>query len=165
MIIVGGTLAGPGNETAAAEFNIYCDSIAARSVFRSPVTKTLLPLDVSSLVAFNYDFLDQVPDESSPTGRVLREILPRAYRAFRQRLGLECIYAPEAIAVAAVLHPELLSTVPLAADVEVAGELTHGATVLDRRRVSEGQANMDVVVDIDVEGAVDSVVRGLHQTE
>ncbi|MEX0611085.1 MAG: nucleoside hydrolase, partial [Pirellulales bacterium] len=30
LIILGGTIAGPGNVTAAAEFNIYCDAEAAR---------------------------------------------------------------------------------------------------------------------------------------
>jgi len=32
LLIVGGTLGGPGNVTAAAEFNIYCDAEAASSV-------------------------------------------------------------------------------------------------------------------------------------
>src|SRR5215208_6397650 len=37
LIMIGGTLGGPGNVTAAAEFNIYCDAEAARNVFHSPV--------------------------------------------------------------------------------------------------------------------------------
>ncbi len=163
LIIVGGTFAGPGNVTAAAEFNIYCDAEAARRVFRLPMTKTLLPLDVSRRVVLNYGVLDQLPENSTGAGRVLREILPRAFRVFRQRLGLEGIYAPEAVAIVAALHPELLTTEPLACDVEVEGELTHGATVLDRRHVAEGQPNMDVVVDLDSEGALDCLLRGLQR--
>jgi len=163
LIIVGGTLAGPGNVTAAAEFNIFCDAEAARTVFRSPVTKTLLPLDVSSQVVMHYGLLDQLPNKSTATGHILQEILPRAFRAYRQRLGLEGICVPEVVAVVAALHPELLTTERLACDVEVAGELTHGATVLDRRRLSEGQANMDVVLDLDAEGALDSILRSLSE--
>ncbi len=161
LIIVGGTLAGSGNVTAAAEFNIFCDAEAARTVFRSPVTKTLLPLEVSSQVMLQYDLLDQLPDESTGAGLVLRDIMPRAFRAYRQRLGIEGIYLPEVVALVAALHPELLTTEPLACDVEIAGELTYGATVLDRRQASEEQANMDVVVDLDVAGTLDCLMQCL----
>lgn len=163
LIIVGGTLAGPGNVTAAAEFNVFCDAEAARLVFRSPVTKTLLPLDVSSEVILDFGVLDQLPDESTGVGRVLRGILPGAFRAFRQRLGLEGIYVPEAVAVIAALHPELLITEPLFCDVETSGELTYGATILDRRQVSLNQPNMDVIFELDVNAALDGILRGLQQ--
>lgn len=163
LIIVGGTLAGSGNVTAAAEFNIFCDAEAARSVFRSPVTKTLLPLDVSSKVILHYGLLDQLPDESTGTGRVLQAILPGAFRAYHQRLGLEGIYVPEAVAIIAAIHPELLHTEPLPCDVETSGELTHGATILDRRRIPDEQPNMDVVLELDAEGTIDAILRGLQQ--
>ena len=55
MVIKGGAFAGPGDITAAAEFNIFCDPAAARRVFRTPTTKTLIPLDVTRQVLFTYD--------------------------------------------------------------------------------------------------------------
>ena len=163
LIIVGGTYLGPGDVTAAAEFNIFCDAPAAQYVFRMPMTKTLLPLDVSSTAELNFDYLAQLPDDSTRTGRVLRAILPGAYRAFRRRLGVEGIFVPEAIAVVAALHPELITTEPIYCDVEVAGELTHGATVFDRRRNAVARPNMEVVVDLDATGAVDCLTRSLLQ--
>ena len=163
LIIVGGTYQGPGDVTAAAEFNIFCDAQAAQFVFRLPLTKTLLPLDVSSRAALDFDYLDQLPKDATRTGRVLRAILPAAYRAFRQKLGVEGIFVPEALAVVAALHPELITTEPMHCDVEIAGELTHGATVFDRRRNASAQANMDVVVDLDTEGAIDCLTQSLHQ--
>jgi len=163
LIIVGGTLSGPGNVTAAAEFNVFCDAEAARTVFRSPVTKTLLPLDVSSEVILDFGVLDQLTDESTVVGRFLKEILPGAFRAFRQRLGLEGIYVPEAVAVIAALHPELLITEPLFCDVETAGDLTYGASVLDRRHASAEQPNMDVIFELDTNAALDGILRGLQQ--
>jgi len=165
LIIVGGTLSGPGNVTAAAEFNIYCDAEAASYVFRSPVTKTLLPLDVSSTAELDIGLLDQLPKESTGVGRVLRALLPGAFRAYRQRLGVEGIFVPEAVGVVAALHPELLVTEPMFAEVETAGALTHGATVLDRRQVATGQPNMDVVIDFDVHAAIDSMLRTLNASK
>ncbi|MCG8449246.1 MAG: nucleoside hydrolase [Pirellulales bacterium] len=165
LIIVGGTLHGPGDVTAAAEFNIYCDAEAARLVFHSPVTKTLLPLCVTSTVVLDYALLDQLTAGSTNAARVLQAILPGAFRAFRQRLGLEGIYAAEAVAVVSVLHAELLETDRFYGDVETAGGLTHGATVLDRRRIRPHQPNMDVAVQIDSSAAIDCILRGLQKAD
>ena len=62
LIMIGGTLAGPGNVTAAAEFNIYCDAEAARAVFHSQVTKTLIPIDLTSRVLLSFDLLEKIPE-------------------------------------------------------------------------------------------------------
>ncbi len=163
LILLAGTLAGPGNVTAAAEFNVYCDAEAAQHVFRSPVTKTLIPLDVSSLVSLDYDFLNHLPPRSTAAGRLLLAILPGVYHAYRQRLGLEGIFAPEVVGVIAALHPELFITKPLCCEVETGGVLTHGATVIDRRRVPEGMPNMDVAVDLDASAVVDAILRCMQQ--
>ncbi len=163
LMIVGGTLAGPGNVTPAAEFNIYCDAEAARAVFLSPVTKTLLPLDSSSKVVLRYDALDRLPAASTRLGRVLRTILPGAFLASHQRLGIEGLAVPEAVAIAAILYPELVTTERMVCDVELSGELTRGATVIDRRRASPHRPNMDVIVDIQPEATVDCILRGLQQ--
>jgi len=161
LIIMGGTLKGPGNITAAAEFNIYCDAEAARDVFRSPVTKTLIPLDVTSRVLFGFETLEQIPDERSPAGRLLRHILPGAFRSYRQQLGLEGIYLHDAIAVVAATHPELFNTEPMHGDVETDGTLTHGATVFDRRRHPENRPNMDVVTELDARAVKECIFRVL----
>ncbi|QEG36622.1 nucleoside hydrolase [Bythopirellula goksoeyrii] len=161
LFIVGGTLAGPGNVTPTAEFNVYCDCESARSVFLSPITKTLLPLDVSSKVVLRYDLLDRLPDEKTNRGRVLRKLLPGALRSSHERLGIEGLLVPEAVAIVGILHPELLTTERLYCDVETSGELTRGMTVIDRRRNSPHQPNMDVVVDINVEATIDCILRGL----
>src|SRR5438552_11926931 len=101
---MGGTLAGPGNITPAAEFNIYCDPEAAREVFRSAATKTLIPIDITSQVTFGYDLLDQLPGESTRAGRFLRRVMPHLFRSYRQELGYESIRLNDAVAFASALH-------------------------------------------------------------
>jgi inosine-uridine nucleoside N-ribohydrolase len=56
---------GIGNVTAASEFNMFCDPNSARAVFRSPVTKTLIPLDVTRAARLTLDFLDRLPPETT----------------------------------------------------------------------------------------------------
>lgn len=161
LIIFGGTLGGPGNVTPAAEFNMYCDAEAARAVFRSPVTKTLIPLDLTSRNLFGYDLLKRIPDADWPVGALLHEILPRALRANHQRLGIEGIHLHDVVPVVAAMCPELFSTERLYGDVETEGSLTYGATVFDRRERSDAQPNMDVAVDMDAAAVVDCLFRGL----
>jgi purine nucleosidase len=161
LIILGGTLGGPGNVTAAAEFNIYCDADAARSVFRSPVTKTLIPIDLTDRIVFGFDLMDKIPNDGWPTGDLLRRILPGAFRAYRQHLGMEGIQLHEAVAVVAAVHPELFTTERMYGDVETDGTLTHGATIFDRRRRPESQPNMDVAVEMDTGAVTGFLLRGL----
>jgi purine nucleosidase len=88
-------------------------------------------------------------------------MLPGALQAYRQRLGLEGMYVAEAVAVAAAVHPELLTTEAYPCDVETEGSLTHGATIIDRRRRSSDRPNMDVAVDIDAAAAIDFILRSV----
>jgi purine nucleosidase len=162
LIIVGGTLEGPGDVTAAAEFNIHCDAESAQRVFRSNVTKTLLPRDVTSRAAMTFDLLSSLPDESTGLGRVLHALLPGAFQAYRQRLGLEGMYVPEAVAVAVAMRPELITAESWPADVETEGVLTYGATVIDRRRHTLERGTIDVASKLDARGAVDCI-RGALQ--
>jgi inosine-uridine nucleoside N-ribohydrolase len=163
LIIVGGSLDGVGDATAAAEFNIYCDAESAQRVVRSPATTTLLPRDVTSRAALTFDLLNYLPDESTSPGRLLRALLPGAFQAYRQRLGLEGIYAAEAVAVAAAIHPEFITTETLPVDVEVEGALTYGATVIDRRPRTLDRPNMDVAVDINAPAVTEFIQSGLQR--
>jgi purine nucleosidase len=161
LIMIGGTLGVPGNVTAAAEFNIYCDAEAARAVFHSQVTKTLVPLDLTSRVTLSFDLLEKIPDGGSRRGELLRQILPGAFRAYRQHLGVEGLQLHDSVAIVAALAPELFTTEQMYGDVEIDGTLTYGATVFDRRRQPENRPNMDVAVEMDTAAVTDCIVRRL----
>lgn len=162
LIILGGADRVSGNITAAAEFNFYCDPESARAVLRSPVTKTLIPLDITEQLAFGFDFLESFRDSTSRTGKLLEAMLPGAYRAYRQRLGLESIYLHDVIAVVAAIHPELLETERVSVDIETSGDIATGAAIFDRRRQPDSQPNVDLVTAIDMPAVVDCILRGLH---
>jgi purine nucleosidase len=164
LIIKGGTVTAPGDVTPSAEFNVYCDPFSAQAVFRSPTTKTLIPLDVTTQLTLGYDLLDQLPDESTKAGRFLRQVLPFYYRSYRQNLGLESVHLDDAIALVAATHPELFEVEEMAGDVETTGQLTLGATIFDRRQVAEWRPNMEVATHIDAAAASDYIIRGLQQS-
>ncbi len=66
IIIMGGAITIPGNQTSAAEFNIFVDPDAAKDVFEFPIQKTLVPLDVCYRTLFALKDFEKISD---PTQR------------------------------------------------------------------------------------------------
>lgn len=153
LVIVGGSISGIGNITPMAEFNFHFDPRSAREVLRSRVTATLVPLDITSQVSIGLDAMGELPDEETRTGFFLRQMLPHAFRAYRQHLGQETITLNDAVGSLAVLEPDLFGYEELACDVETEGELTRGVTVFDRRAIPEWPANVEVATRIDSDRA------------
>ncbi len=163
LVIAGGSVAVGGNETPAAEFNIFYDPVSAQTVFRSPITKTIIPLDVTSQVCLTLDVLEELPAATTSAGGLLRKILPFAFRAYHQHRGEESIHIQGVVGLLAVLHPELFGRKSIAGDVEITGHLTEGATVFDRRVNPLWRDNMEVALNVDAAAAKDCTVRGLQQ--
>ncbi len=161
VVVQGGSIAVGGDATPAAEFNVYCDAGSAREVFHSQVMPTVVPLDVSGSLTFSYDLLEFVRNHDSRTCRLLAEILPGFYHAYRQRFGIEGVRLHALIALLAASQPSLIKTTPLHGDVETSGELTHGVTIFDRRDVPDGEPNVEVVTSIDVDAAREAVFAAL----
>lgn len=162
VIMVGGSFQGIGNVTPTAEFNFYFDPDSARSVLRSKLTRTLVPLDVTRQVSFGLEMLNELPGESTRSGLFLRQVLPFAFRAYRQQLGHETITLNDAVGALAVCEPELFQFEDMAADVETEGELTRGMTVFDRRVPQEWRSNLEVAVSLRVDAARQYLLDQLH---
>ena len=141
LVIVGGTVTGPGNVTPAAEFNMYCDPLSARMVLRSRMTKTLVPLEVTSQYIMTFDQFDLLPAGDDAGRRVFAAgpsvCLPLASAS----AWAEGTYIDGALGVVAASNPELFETRDMAGDVETQGELTAGATVFDRRQARQWRSN------------------------
>lgn len=161
IIMTGGSLDGRGNITPCAEFNFYFDPQSARLVMKSRTTKTLVPLDATRQVKFGLGFLDELPGEDTRIGFFLRQILPYAFRAHRQQLGLERITLNDAIGALALAEPDLFEYEVLGGDVETEGELTRGVLVVDRRSQPEFRPNMRVATDIRSDAACQYVIDRL----
>lgn len=134
-------------------------SIALASVL---VASVFLSIWVNQVV-FGMDLLDEIPKGDSRAGTLLHQILPFLFRSHRQHLAVEGIYLHDAVALTAVLQPELFESEMMAGDVETSGELTLGATVFDRRTVKEATPNIEVMTSADVSAVKDCVIRGLQK--
>ncbi len=166
LIIMGGSVNGIGNVTPCAEFNIHCDPISAKKVFRSASTKTIVPLDATRSVRFGYDFLQKLPSATtSRAGAFLQKVMPHLFRAYRQQVGLEHAYIHDVIALIQFLHPELFEMKEYEADVETEGTITTGMTIFDRRPQSQPHHNTEVATNANADGIIEAILKCLAQSE
>ncbi len=88
IVIMGGTIDAPGNVNAAdpniknyvAEWNIYCDPVAADIVFKSGVPITLIPLDATQYAPITPDFYTRLlQHHNSPSADFIYQALTADY--------------------------------------------------------------------------------------
>jgi inosine-uridine nucleoside N-ribohydrolase len=165
LICLAGAVDGGGDVTAAAEFNVFCDPEAARNVLRMPATKTLIPLEISRQAVLTMDHIQRLGlDESTRRGGFFKEMLTYYFRAYHEELGREGIPLREIVALAAVTRLDLFESRRMAIDVEVAGELTRGTTVADRRMtIPVHRLNMEVPYRVSDAGVLEYFCRILRE--
>ena len=151
--IMGGGLA-HGNWTPAAEFNILVDPEAADVVFKSGIPLTMAGLDVTlKALVFPEDF-ERIRALGNPIAVVVAEWLDFFYNFHR---GIGYVGAPvhDAVAVAALIRPEILTARDLYVQVETAGDFCRGATIADHYGYHQQPPNTHALIDIDREGFID----------
>jgi purine nucleosidase len=164
LYITGGTVTGRGNVSPCAEFNIYADARAARTVLRASCTKTLVPLDVTNQVMFTLAHLDQLPNEKSRLGTLLRSMILPAFNANHQCYATEGIHIHDLITYIIAMHPEYAETREMAVDVETEGRLTRGMTVFDLRHLPEWDNNIEVVTKINAKAILREIIAAFNET-
>lgn len=165
IVSLGGSTQAAGDVTATAEFNIWADTQAARSVCSLPIHKTLVPLEISGRPVLSFDDVDTLCGFLKPTtsGAFVSSLLQFAVRGYRRHAAQEGIPLHGVAALAVAAGAEAFQVENRLVDVETAGELTQGMTVIDRRRGRSGRTNCDIVSSIDDIGVVDYFTRAVRR--
>lgn len=165
VVCLGGADNAAGDITAAAEFNIWADPEAAAEVLELSTAATLVPLGVSAKPVLTFEDVDALLElvDKATNKLEISQMLQHALLANRQHLAFEGIPLHSVAALAVATKAERFSVKPVKADVETSGQLTRGMTVIDRRRSSNCQTNIDLVTSIDELGVVDYFSRGIRR--
>lgn len=155
IVCVGGTWHEPGNASAATEFHVACDPVAARAVLHCGAPVAMIPLDVTRRVVYSPKQLLELPCRESRACQFLRQIVPFGIRATANVYGVEGFYLKDPVGIVALTRPTALTYKSVHVDVETRGELTRGMTVVDTRATPAGPANVQLAVGLDT-----AVVRG-----
>jgi inosine-uridine nucleoside N-ribohydrolase len=147
IVWMGGAI-GEGNVTPAAEFNAFVDPEAAAAVFASGIPITLIGLDVTHKALFTRAHAERLRG-AGRAGRFVAE-LSDFFQQFHERsYGFDGSPIHDAMAVAHVVDPTLVTTRRMNVAIETCSELCDGRTVVDLRGVTGREPNADVGVDVD----------------
>ena len=156
IVWMGGSI-GEGNVTPAAEFNAFVDPEAAAMVFGSGIPITMVGLDVTHRALFTRAHAERLRD-AGRAGRFVAE-LSDFFQAFHERsYRFDGSPIHDAMAVAHVIDPTLLTTTNVNVVVETRSEHCDGRTVVDLRGVAGREPNADVGVDVDAERFLELLV-------
>jgi inosine-uridine nucleoside N-ribohydrolase len=158
VVIMGGAH-GWGNVTAAAEFNIWADPEAAAMVFQAGFRKiTLVPLDATYQASLSAQHSATLDGLGTPAGQAASLFVNHriaAYDAVQPLPGGGHAPIHDALAVASLIRPDVITTKFLHVDVETVGNLTVGRTVIDTQVRTEAfrrkAPNCHVAFDADRE--------------
>ena len=156
IVWMGGAI-GEGNVTPAAEFNAFVDPEAAALVFSSGIPITMVGLDVTHKALFTRTHAERLR-EAGRAGRFVAE-LSDFFQAFHERsYGFDGSPIHDAMAVAHVIDPTLMTTRHVNVAIETRSEVCDGRTVVDLRGVTGRPLNADVGVDVDAERFLELLV-------
>ncbi len=161
ICLMGGAI-GEGNQTPAAEFNIWVDPEAADVVFGAGIPVTMMSLDVTHQAIVWEEEYRRLGETGGRASKLVAGLLAY-FQGFHERVyGWRGTPIHDAVAVAHLVRPGLVETRRYSVAVELEGRLTRGRTVVDVRGVTGTPANADVGVSIDREAFVDLLFRAIR---
>ncbi len=152
IVLMGGAYFEVGNITPAAEFNIYVDPEAADHVFRSGVTITMMPLDVTHRVLTTRPRVEAFRALPGRVGPAVAGWTDFFERFDKEKYGSDGAPLHDPCTIAYLLRPELFTGRDINVEIETEGRLTLGMTVADYWRVTDRPANVTFIRDIDANG-------------
>lgn len=146
VIMGGGALDRLGNTTPAAEFNIYYDPDAAARLFDFGVPITMVGLNVTDHAHVGLQHLPDLVASGGPAARMITHMMGN----YHSEVSTDGTAQHDSVALAATIDPTILDTGSYFVDVENAGRLTAGMTVVDVLGLSGEEPNCDVGLSVDL---------------
>jgi len=146
VVMMGGSIDGEGNKTAAAEANVHNDPEAARLVFSSLPDITMAGLNVTKHIPLSDEFRQRVR-ATGDVGQFLYDISTHYVALLTSWRSAPVVH--DGSAVMACVRPDLFDSQMANVDVETAGSITTGVTVVDWRGRWKRKPNVRVLTKVD----------------
>lgn len=164
IVLMGGGMH-DSNVTPASEFNIYVDPEAAKIVFESGVPITMVGLDVTNRALMSFKEIESIIKTNGAISSKVGPLLKFFANANKNIFGLNGAPIHDALAIAAVIDPTVIETKFLNVQVEVAGYLTRGATVVDIYGITGKSPNVDVALEVDTPKFVAYMMNAIYKLD
>jgi purine nucleosidase len=152
IVLMGGGFFEGGNVTPAAEFNIYVDPEAAKTVFASGIPIVMHPLDATHQALTSRVRVEKFRSMGTMAGTATAQLLDFFERFDEKKYGTDGGPLHDPNVIAYLLKPELYSGRHCNVEIETASELTLGMTVVDWWGATGRKPNALVIRDVDHEG-------------
>jgi len=152
IVLMGGGYFEQGNVTPSAEFNIYVDPEAAAVVFACGAPLVMMPLDVTHKVLTTKARIEKIKAVDNRAARAMTEMLLFFERFDEEKYGTDGGPLHDPTTIAWLLQPDLFQGRHCNVEIEIASELTRGATVVDWWGVTDRSRNALVLRDVDADG-------------
>jgi inosine-uridine nucleoside N-ribohydrolase len=150
LVWMGGGLTA-GNHTASAEFNAFADPEALAIVLAHGLPIKMVDLDLCRTVLAWPADVGRIRSAGGRNARLVADLFEGFINIAIQR-GRSAMALYDAIAAVAFVRADLVDWRPARIDVELAGALTRGRTVVEQR-AGRAQFNAVFAADIDIEAA------------
>ncbi|NRO79762.1 Non-specific ribonucleoside hydrolase RihC [Lactobacillus helveticus] len=143
IVIMGGNI-GRGNHSPLAEYNIAGDPEAAQVVFHSGLPIKVAPLEIGNKAHLTQDQMSKVK-ECGEVGNMLYSLFLHIHEPDGDpRIK---IYDPTAVGI--LLHPEMFTLKKANVEIELRGQFTYGASVINF--MDQEHANAEIATDVDLD--------------
>lgn len=143
IVIMGGNI-GRGNHSPLAEYNIAGDPEAAQVVFHSGLPIKVAPLEIGNKAHLTQDQMSKVK-ECGEVGNMLYSLFSHIHEPDGDpRIK---IYDPTAVGI--LLHPEMFTLKKANVEIELRGQFTYGASVINF--MNQEHANAEIATDVDLD--------------
>lgn len=149
-----------GNHTASAEFNAFADPEALAIVLAHKVPFRMVDLDLCRKVLCGPDDIAPIRAAGGRNAELVADLLG-GFVAIATSRGRPAMALYDAVAAVAFAYPEHVTWREARIDVELAGLLTRGRTVVEAR-AGRGEFNAAYGVDIDFETARTIILETLR---
>ncbi|BCX03123.1 MAG: nucleoside hydrolase [Candidatus Roseilinea sp.] len=150
VVIMGGSVATPGNVSPLAEANIHNDPHAAALVFAAGWDVTMAGLDVTMAVRMDESLFDALRRSDNRLGRFIGQIIPFYQQFHRERYGYPNgeVDTHDPSAIAYLIDPTLFRAERWSVGVPLDGPAM-GATIADRRGLFWTTPKVNCLMQVD----------------
>ncbi|HVO40362.1 MAG TPA: nucleoside hydrolase [Spirochaetia bacterium] len=148
IVLMGGAVH-DSNISPAAEFNIFVDPDAARIVFRCGAPLVMVGLDVTNKARLSFADIDDMASWGGRVSRVVAPLLRFFANTNKEVFGINGAPVHDALAVAHLVRPDVITTRTMNVEIETTSDLTRGRTVADVYGISGRKPNADVALEVD----------------
>jgi len=164
VAVMGGAFDVPGNVSGRAEANIANDPEAAQLVVSADWPLRIVGLDVTHATLLRAPELARLQQGGTEAARFAWAALQFYLDVYERRVGERACPVHDGLAATLLLDPGLATWERRVVDIERRGDLTRGATLVDRRWGEEpppGRRPVDIAVAVDSDAAVSQFLAAL----